>query len=100
MHRSMIRAGIMLLMLCPTWTSTSVQAIEIPLPRLELVPWNTIQPDRPAPRRVPRTERDWEAIRDQERERRQPFLYDVMPAEEDREDRPRPLPEVIEIRGA
>lgn len=98
MFRSFVRAGIMLLMLCPTWTSVS--AIEIPLPRLELVPWTTIQPDRPGPRPAPRREREREAIRDQERPQRLPFLYDVMPAEEDREELHRPLPEVIEIRGA
>lgn len=96
MRRSYVRAGILALLLCPTWSS--VHAIDVPLPHLELVPWTTVQPERPGHRPAP-PRREREAIREQD-QRRMPFLYDVMPLDEDREDQRRPMPEPLDIRGA
>jgi hypothetical protein len=99
MNRSFFRAGLLALLLCPTWSS--LHAIEIPLPHLELVPWTTVQPEAPGHRPAPAPKREREAIREQDHNpRRAPFLYDVMPADEDREDQRRPMPEALDIRGA
>ena len=76
-----VRAGLLAALLYPAWSS--VHAIDVPLPRIELVPWTAVQPDPvPAP---PRLQSD-EAVREKDVPHRAPFLYDVMPEEEDRDD--------------
>lgn len=99
MLRKYVRAGLAAgLLLFPTWTS--VHAIEVPLPRLELVPWTAVQPEPVGKTPAPRMQSD-EAIRDKDTpHRRLPFLYDVMPAEEDREEQIIPRNDVLDIRGA
>lgn len=104
-----VRAGLLSLLLFPAWSS--VRAIEVPVPPapgmndfdrgvpvLELVPWTAPHrdPDRPA---GPRPRSD-EAIREKDPPRRAPFQYDVMPAEEDRDDLDTPRADVLDIRGA
>ena len=93
MFRKSVHGGLLALLLLPTWASVS--AIEVPLPRLELVPFTATQPDAPS-KTVPQTE---EAIREKEAPRRLPFLYDVMPEDDDREDHPAQR-DMLDIRGA
>lgn len=90
-----VRAGLLALLVYPAWTS--VHAVEVPLPRLELVPWTAVQPDPQPP--VPGTPSD-EAVREKEAPHRLPFLYDVMPADDDRDDTEAPRADVLDIRGA
>lgn len=94
MYRKCVKAGCLALLMFPTWTA--VNALDVPLKRLELVPWTVSHPE---PLRNPLPQPD-EAILEKETPRRLPFLYDVMPEADERDEHDVPRSDVLDIRGA
>lgn len=94
MYRKYVQAGFMALLLFPTWSG--VNAIDVPLRGLELVPFIAPQSE---PIRLPAPQPN-EAIREKDTRQRAPFLYDVMPEADERDDFEPPRADVLEIRGA
>lgn len=94
MYRMCVQAGFLALLLFPTWSN--VNAIEVPLKGLELVPFIVPKSD---PILMPAPLPD-EAIREKDTRQRAPFLYDVMPEADDSSDFEPPRGDMLEIRGA
>lgn len=94
MYRMCVQTTFLALLLFPTWTS--VNAIEVPLKGLELVPFTAPQTE---PIHLPPPQPD-EAVREKDTPRRLPFLYDVMPEADERDDFEPPRADVLDIRGA
>ena len=100
MRRITWQAGLFALLLMPSWDS--VHAIDVPSPRLELIP--AAQPDaQPPPAPADARKSGEEATREQEPPpHRAPFLFDVMPSDDDRPEPPPPAPDSapLDVRRA
>ena len=97
MFRKFVRAGLCALVVLPSWTT--IHPIDVPLPRIELVPCSATEPKPQPEQQKPAFPSD-EATREKDvPHHRLPFQYDVMPAEEDRDEQA-PRADVLDIRGA
>ena len=93
MKQKLAQAGLLALLLLPTWSA--VHAIDVPLQRLELVPFTASDSEQP---KAPVQRLPDEAVREPEAPRHTPFQYDVMPEDDDHE-----VPQdqqMLDIRGA
>ena len=94
MFRHAVRAGLLGLLL-----GSTALAVEVPLPRLELLPWTLVKPEAPGLKPLPLPAD--EAVRDKSPAKRLlPFQWDPMPSDEERDEETPPQRLALDIRAA